>query len=620
MATQNPLTDVIAVFLIFLICINLITYEKEKKLFTLLRPTYRGRTETIVAKTGVLCISCFTVELVLYATNFALAGWLYGFGSLGRYIQSVLGFLGCNLSITVRQYFVIYLISKYAAYLIMGLLILACCAALKKPVAVYLSAAGMALVSFVLYDKVASTSAFNFFKYINPVSFILTTPIFISYININLFGYPESVVPAFFITAAIAGIVLAVSVIILFNRQKPVETDRIHVRVIGTKFRIPVNCENVSLLYHEAWKILFTNRALVVLLAFIAFQVYLFHQYRHGLTIDDLYYKDYMITLQGELNDQKDEFIRLEKEKFDGISAKLIDLTKEYNNNAISDTEYRARLQLLMQSLKPANAFNRVVERYNYIKNYDGSGRKPWFVYDLGYNRLTAGTGIIDDILLGIKLLVAMIACLSPVFAIEYSAKAIQIISTCRNGRGKIVAVKIAVSMGLTLVALLIIYIPEFLAVRKYYGFPGLDAPINSLVHFSDFHGDITILEYLVLLNVIRILGAVCASFIILSISVASKSTVKAILLSTGAVALPILLSPFGVALLEPLTLAPLLSCNMIFTNYHSTLKQLLGTRFYSALCIILPLTVAAAAFIPAYRRFCHVRPRKKRYLSTANG
>src|SRR5690606_15683360 len=94
MATQFMATDVIAVLMIFVVIVLLITREKEQRCLGLIKTTYKGRGPLVASKLLAVVIACVLIVIALYTVNFTLAGYTYGFGDVGRWIQSVDGYIG----------------------------------------------------------------------------------------------------------------------------------------------------------------------------------------------------------------------------------------------------------------------------------------------------------------------------------------------------------------------------------------------------------------------------------------------------------------------------------------------------------------------------------------------
>ena len=119
--------------------------------------------------------------------------------------------------------------------------------------------------------------------------------------------------------------------------------------------------------------------------------------------INGAYYKQYMLKLEGIVNEEKLAFIRDEDNRF----VELLDEYTSKQSQGMSDFYLMMEYQEL---LAPHQAFNKVKVHAEYLKGL----KKGQFLYDTGYKLLTghenAGK---QDILLSLIAVVMLIACLT---------------------------------------------------------------------------------------------------------------------------------------------------------------------------------------------------------------
>ncbi|HZK35328.1 MAG TPA: hypothetical protein VFD33_08470, partial [Bacillota bacterium] len=222
LATESLTTDIIALVLILAVCMTLITKEKEQDCLNLAKTTYRGRRPLAASKLVVAFISCAFIGLMLYSVNFAFGYFAYGFGDLGRYIQSLSGYIGSALNITVFQYLVLFLIAKLLVYMLISLIVLTVSILVNSSIGVYIVNVVIFGLSGILYYTIPATSVFSVFKYINIIAFLDTFKLFASYRNLNFFAMPVNYISCF-ILAVVAGLVLLSAIsIALFSKQKSI--------------------------------------------------------------------------------------------------------------------------------------------------------------------------------------------------------------------------------------------------------------------------------------------------------------------------------------------------------------------------------------------------------------
>lgn len=104
MATQFLATDLLGIFFLMVIVMQLMTKEKENESLTIIKTTYRGRGALVLTKLGVGIVSSIIVVLSFYGVNYFLAAKTYGFGPVDRYIQSIKGYISSPFEITILQY------------------------------------------------------------------------------------------------------------------------------------------------------------------------------------------------------------------------------------------------------------------------------------------------------------------------------------------------------------------------------------------------------------------------------------------------------------------------------------------------------------------------------------
>lgn len=163
----------------------------------------------------------------VYGVNLLLAGKLYGFGNFLRPIQSVHGYTSCFLKINVLQYLILFLLTKLFVFIDIALLLSFITIISKNYASLFISVINVFGLEYVLYNTISADSNLGFFKYINIDAFLLVTPIYSSYYNIDFFGYPFNLIPAFVLFAVLLFCVFSALCVIYFCRQKQKTASRL---------------------------------------------------------------------------------------------------------------------------------------------------------------------------------------------------------------------------------------------------------------------------------------------------------------------------------------------------------------------------------------------------------
>ena len=102
--SNTNLTDFFVLILIFIISTILITEEKEKNLFTIIKSTKNGNGKTIMVKIMTLFIGIFVICSLFYGTNYIYYFFTLGLGNIFATIQSIPLLMLSTLKINVLEY------------------------------------------------------------------------------------------------------------------------------------------------------------------------------------------------------------------------------------------------------------------------------------------------------------------------------------------------------------------------------------------------------------------------------------------------------------------------------------------------------------------------------------
>jgi hypothetical protein len=546
MATGFLATDLIAFLMVMTVGISIITREKELNQIVLSRTTFNGRTALGIVKLSAVCTAAFVAEILLYATNFTISYFTYGFGNLSRMLQSVYYFNGSNLKISVLQYIIFFLLAKLIVYFIFAGLICFVTVISDSASKVYGILIIIIGIETALYYMISSTSYLSPLKYINILAYANTDDLFSSYLNLNLFNNPVNYIGVFIISVLGLFIVLSLLSVFTFSKGKVIKnrTKRFNFTNISL-----FKGRHTSLFLHECYKIFINGKVLLILIAFTAIIFYTYEPLKENFTsVDEIYYKQYMLKLEGTYTAEKQQEIEAEDDKFQSIQAEIA--------RAMADTKENGNLVLMkyQNTLAAQAAFEQVKEHSEYLQStQDGE-----FVYDSGYKLLTGDDSAGNkDLLLALTAVIMLILCITYVYSAEYQTGASTLLKISYKGRYATFLCKFFISLIIVTVIYILTYVTYFYNVLSSYGTRKINAPLCSLEAFSDWN--MTIKSYLILISIIRYLALICAMLIIFFLSTKLKSLVATLLVSTIILVLPILLSLLGITAFDYVLLNPFL-------------------------------------------------------------
>ncbi len=599
MSTGFVGTDIAILFLVFMVCISLVTQEKDKGLFSLVRSTYQGRSPVIASKIGVLGVSCGLFTGLLFGSNVLIAFWIYGLGDLSRPIQSVDTCMGLALPVNVWQYLLLLFFMKWLLSFLFALILLLLSLLIRSPVLICAGVIGIVGVEYAAYALISSTSSLSFFKYVNLVYFAFQPEFYRTYLNVDFFSVPVNLFTLFFVVCAILMVCLIAGNMLLFCRGKSKASKELVMFSNKRKRRriqVHIRC-------HEFYKALIANKVLFLLLAFLGFQLYGATQAKSMLTTDDLYYKSYVQVLKGPVTEASLSFIEKEKERFAQIDEQTRELGEQFQSGALSQSQYEEELVRISAQTKSRKIFEQdILGQLRYMEEYkETQGRDLWFVDDFGFRQLTAEESVETDQYNAFLLVLMLIVGLSATFASEYSSSMAGLITTYPNGRGTTVTCKLGIAFLIVLFVFLTVYLPELINIVRLYGMAGLEAPVQSMQHLQHFPLSVSIRGYLVLLYVTRLLAAMGVAGIILLFSLAVKDSLKAMLLSFGIFAAPLACSMLGIHWLDPVT------CNAMLTGNQMLQGAVSNRMMADVLIVVYPIIAVSMAIFSVvwiYQKF----------------
>lgn len=544
-AAQNMWSDILLVALSFLFVTGLVTDEKLKGLSAITRAARRGVVPTIAAKLTALLVYCFVTETVFFASNVLFSGVTAGWWDLNVRLQSVSAYMESSLDITVWEFYALSVVTKSLTMFAAFALIAALCVAAKNVTVPYFGGTVLWVSSWALWRFVPAASAASPAKHLNLFALLRTENIFGAYLNLDVGGKPFSRMALSLGLAAVialAGVVLSV---LLYRRPMGQTTARgLHPRPLP--FR-----PHASLLRHEAYKLLVTNHGLAILLAFSCLIAAQSLSNAYSPSSAEQYYQNIMLSLEGELTQEKEELIASETARFDEAFEEIRQIDAAVASGEISEDvgdTLKARWQAVT-AFYPA--FERVLDQYELVRDGRGS-----FIYDTGWLYLlgTLGTSELSGFLL---LTLGLILALSNAGAMEFSSGAWSVLNATKAGGRGVLRRKLAVC---ALAGALFAAVPFlFRAVSTVRAFPihGHFTPARMLPLYRELPAAVPTLA----LGAAKLtLQMLCGAVMALAVSALSfwrRSHIQTVFLAFLILAAPCVLSTLGFGLAEKISLYP---------------------------------------------------------------
>lgn len=290
---------------------------------------------------------------------------------------------------------------------------------------------------------------------------------------------------------------------------------------------------------YEWKKMLFYRHGLIIIALFLAAEllnVLIFTEpYDAELEAEREVYESYLAVVEGPLTDEKREYLESEMSRLNDLKLELENLKSSYYSGEVSEEEYREQSAPLIEENEAYSGFAKLYKQYIYVR---ADSDLRYFLYTGGWSGLFAEQE--PDYLFLFVLVILVV----PIFCEEYgSSMEIMLKTQKRSAKNQaIVKVMTAVSLaaGLTLITELFTLV--YYAV--VFGLPDASFSIQSLQLFSATEKTLTLWQAYLLEFLLKELGYIFASILILFISVLVRS--YAISLTTGIISM--ILPPLSVS------------------------------------------------------------------------
>lgn len=541
-------TDIFLLLSVFLFVGNLILEEKEKKLFYITRNTRYGIFKSIAGKLIALLIHCIVAAFLLYGSNLIFFSQMAGFGDITASIQSVAAYIESSLSVSILGYILLSVFTKGLVMYGIGAIITALCILADNIFMPYITGIIICGVSYILYLVIPSGMTGVVFKYLNPAGLLKTESIYGEYFNFNISGYPVSrVLMTWMVILLIfaAGTFLSV---LFFARGRNFELKSR--RIYMHSFFKP----HGNLLRHEGYKIMVTNKAFVIILLFALLICYRVMSFKYNPSVQEQYYRDVMLQLEGELTDEKEKLILSEKSRYDEAYNNIENIDKMASNGEISKAAAEEMKSEWYAVTAFYPSFERVMQQYEQILESGGE-----FIYDTGYLYLfgTMNKDFPVDLLL---LSVCVVFAFSNVFAMEYNAGAFSMLGATLKGKRKIILNKTIICVITAAVLSFVPFICRIISISQVYPLHGWSFLVKDIPYCKDFPLQITVGGFVLALAISQAVSLIVAAVIVLLISYWRKNHVQTIFFAVLILGVPIVLTLLGFSFVGWFSVYPLYS------------------------------------------------------------
>jgi len=510
MASQYNGSVILGFMFVMYVVFMLITREKEIGSLALTLTTKSGHIHHGAVKLMMCFVSSIVISVLLETENWAAASCYYGLGDMGRSIQSIPEYRPCVFDVSIVQFMLISVCFRtMCIFMVSAVVFLVACRS-RGLIGLTIKLAVVFGVEGAAYCTIPGNSIWGLVKYINIYGSLDSSELLGSYLNLNLFGYPVWYLPVF--------IIFSVTVIIAFTVWGIYAYAHMGAMPSGKKLRlVKLNSGTGSVFLQECYRYLICEHVLWIIILLIIVRILTFSPVRETFEFqDDVYYKQYMLKLEGEYSEEKEATIDEEEKTYREITEKA--------NAASASTNDVSIRNLIWMKYNDETAHFKVLdkirEQARYLKDKQGA-----FLYDQGY-RILAGedSGEKQNRILGFITGLMMVICSVFIYAPDYQTGTYRMIRAARNGRMYLFARREIIGTVILLIIYGIIFVPYILSVLNAYGTQGIDFPACSIQCLEWCPRRITIRLYLIGQNIVRVIIYWLSMNFIMCISTKAKS------------------------------------------------------------------------------------------------
>lgn len=526
-------------FLLILIP-QLVLDERSNGIDPILRATKRGRLSLLLTKYWMLLsIICISVLSFSTATFIAYGHEFGGYSSLSNFIHVFDAYGICPYIVTVGEYALLSFAIKVLLLFAVGSLLLTAALLLKNHAMVYLFGLVVSGANLLVY----STNFLDVsspWRLLNMFTIMDTENCFSRYYAINVGGICVDYLPAIFL---LLGTVLTVTVvfnIFLFCR---VSGKQRMIRWRPKKLammNLAIPCPTRSVCGYEFYKHLVGGKYLLFILAVLLIKGGIVYQSdTTEYSFSEALYKEYMTMLKGAVTEEKLNYMEDERAWIDGVIASEADMMEKLRSKQITSYEWHEYESELEQAQAKDIVFSKVEAQRDYLLTQIDAGRDVHFVYTTSWEQLLSRE--FDYVLYAFVLMFSAL-----IFTKEYGSAVTDILRIKKRGRKELFAWKYFVAVMVCGGVAMIYGLMEHRDLTELYAFTSGAAPIQSLPTLSKFPWNMTINQYTVFYEIIRVVGTVLLAVLTASVSVVMKKHVNTMAVVLGMTMLPHVLNGFG--------------------------------------------------------------------------
>lgn len=239
--------------------------ERDQNLLLLLKCSRKGHMPLAAVKLGAMVFSAAMFTVLLEGGTILAFGWMYGYGDMGRAIQSVPLFRNCTYMLTVAGAFAAMMLIRVLIAVVLTCILFCVGMVLKNEISATVFFAVVLGAEYFFSRAFSISGVFGGIKTTNPFYCWNMGQVLGEYYNLNLLEYPVGKNLLALLTAAALIIVLSAAGIFVFHRTCQIRTEsRVEVFLQWLRQQAGRFDRHLSLVYYEFYKVMIQQKKGIV--------------------------------------------------------------------------------------------------------------------------------------------------------------------------------------------------------------------------------------------------------------------------------------------------------------------------------------------------------------------
>ena len=488
--------------------------ERKKGLWQVVYAAPGGRGRLALRRIGVLAVSVFGFELLLFGGMALVSAYFYGWETnWSRAVQSIPEFGQWTVPMTEGQFLLFYLLVTFLTVFFQTMLVWVFSTAFDHPMLALFCLGILYLIGYFLYNGLLPQSPVSVLKYFNLYGILNLSSWLMEYRNFTVGPMAVNRMPLLLCVMMVGSFLLAILGILIQQRKRPVHPMSRGVRRIERIMDMLRGItERLQIWSMEIYKLLILERGAVVLLVALAWCWSSVSSVAVYQSPEEAFCTRFYEAYSGKPDAKMEQALKKEEKRARNAIESYQKAQKKYADQPqkleIAEKKFAAAQGLILGSKRIRTQVNALADSHTHDK------KELWLVDPRGYKQLIGEESVERQTKNGLLTLAVTFFLSAPLFSMERKRGTRNVLCATPAGRRYLIRKKAGAVALLAGMVTIMVYGFDAYALYHIMPFSDFDAPLSSLSFMQDNIMQGSIGVYLLFLMVLRICGAVCAGFL----------------------------------------------------------------------------------------------------------